>query len=135
MLKKKGVVKLGLIPGNNYYQTWLYDPTSRRKCLVEKTVDVSGQCRLRDGNPRDKIIFLYTRDSKGQIVEILRVKINSNKVLERVHFSFSDLERVNPIRVWSTVGPDGAVLCCWANKLSRSVDDLKRLIFENTPEK
>lgn len=103
------------------FKSGLYDSVTGIGCKTEKVVDVSDDFPDRDGS--DHVLFLYTRDSRRQIVKIIWWSVDEKQELSWRLFHLN------------TIGNDDATqgLNTEASQLRVSTNDLIRVITANKP--
>lgn len=99
----------------------LYDRATDQSCEAEKVVDVTDEA----GGKR--MIFLFTRDSNGRIIQMHAPYDGEEIMGSHIHFYVDSLDRQ------MTVAPRDDTFGSWAKRFGFGKEALRDLIQEHAP--
>lgn len=73
------------------FNSGLYDMVTNKDCLTEKVVEVTEDCPA--ANEKERIVFLYTRDRNGRIIQMMRPYEGESYTGVHIHFYVDHLEK------------------------------------------
>jgi hypothetical protein len=103
----------------------LHDSATGMSCITEKVVDVTEDCP--NASEKKRVVFLYTRDRNGRIIQMARPYEGEEYMGVHINFHVDQLEGE------MTVAPRDDRFGSWATKLGLDKAALRTLIETHAP--
>jgi hypothetical protein len=108
------------------YDTGLFDSATGLDCVTEKVVDVTEDCP--GASEKERCLLVFTRDSKGCNVKIVRPYEGEKSMGMSTHFSIEKLDSE------MTMAPRDDTFGSWSRQLGMEKLAFRALIEEHAPK-